>query len=307
VATTRDNFVLLRDASARTKIGQTFQVSAANLKLEFVDLLITQDNATFVASSRIWAEIQDNAGNVLATSDKLDASKIGGPSQTLTWTRFVFRTPVSNLATGTTYRIAIAADYALHATVNIIWGSTTAGGYANGQAQQYDGATWTAIASQDFHFKLYLTVNDAAVTMPAGYDQSCKLGYVYNNSAGNFVQFLALDRRVRRLTGSAGANDWLNSTTTIPLLVDLSSLIPPVPVTLHGSGYNTNIGASLVGGGVPDGFGLTAANGDFGQFFINAPGASYATAVPDIYTEFQGAYGYSSAGTGHIYILGWTW
>ena len=92
---TRDAGAQLRSTAALTKIGQTFQVTAAG-PLEFVDVLITRNNAPV---GNVWAEIQDNAGAVLATSDKLSAARVCATN--FYWARFVFRTPLTVAAATT--------------------------------------------------------------------------------------------------------------------------------------------------------------------------------------------------------------
>ena len=181
--------------------------------------------------------------------------------------------------------------------------------YANGQHYTFNGSSWTATATADFQFKVAVTLNDTALTMPTGYDQSVKLGYVYNNASSNFVAFTAYDRDVKRLTSSAGANDWGLSTSNVPLLMDLSSLVPPVRVILRNSGQATVAGLGMVAAGVPDGYSTLALYGDSGSSFVSVPAANYAFDMPDVYTEYQGAYTYITGGaaTGHIYLTGWRW
>jgi hypothetical protein len=186
-----------------------------------------------------------------------------------------------------------------------------AGGYGSGTAREQNGVAWSAASGVgDFFFRAYLKRNDTALTYPVGYDHSCKIGYVYNNGSSNFVSFIAFDKDVRRLTGSSGANDWgAVGSIGLPTLVDLSSLIPPSPVIMQQAGQVTVAGNGLIAGGVPDGYAPLVFFGDFGAAFITAPAANYAFDMPELFTDYQGAYTSmsGSAATGHIYLIGWKW
>lgn len=285
-------------ATNQVKLGQTFQVSTANLKLEFVDVNVIRLGSP---TGRVWAEIQDNAGAVLATSDKLDVALFPAARS---YIRFVFRTPVSNLATATTYRLALAGDYTASASVNNLqWAQLTTGGYANGTVQTFDGTTWTAVAAADFNFKLYLTRNEAAVTMPSGYTKKCLVGYVYNNGSSNFVGFRAQDRRVYTLK----AQDSGAVTSATPLLVDYSAVVPPVPVSICGGVYNATASAYTGIGGVPDGFGV-GNYWDYGLAFIYSIVTGATAVTGDIPTEMQAMYLLAGGATAiHHWTAGYTW
>ena len=292
-------------ATTHIKLAQSFQTSATGL-IDFLDLSIFKAGTP---TGTMWVTIEASSGGnpsgtPLATSDKLDATAVSTSSQ---WIRFVFRGPSVTLTSGTQYFIVLQGDYAINGTDYVAWNYQGTNVYANGVWFTYNGSAWSNTPTADQTFKVYVTLNDTALTMPAGYDQSLKLGYVYNNSSSNFVAFDAIDHTVRRLTSSGGANDWGSTTATVPLLVDLSTLIPPCPVVMRNTGFHTAAGAAVVGGGVPDGFGTTVLLGDFGEFFMNAPVANSNFALPELHTSYQGAYTYTTSGTSHIYLFSWVW
>ncbi len=293
-------------ATTHIKLAQSFQTSATGL-IDFLDISLFRAGTP---TGTMWVTIEASSGGnpsgtPLATSDKLDATAVSTSSQ---WIRFVFRGPSVTLTSGTQYFIVLQGDYATNGTDYVAWNYQATNVYANGVWYTYNGAAWSNTPTADQTFKVYVTLNDTALTMPAGYDQSLKLGYVYNNSSSNFVAFDAVDKTVRRLTSSGGANDWMASAVTYPTLFDLSAHIPPGPVILRNIGSQTTTGSALVAGGVPDGYGTTVSLGDFGQFFIHAPVANYNIALPELQTAYQGAYAYTvGGGTAHIQLLAWAW
>jgi hypothetical protein len=292
--------------TATDKLAQGIQFSALGT-LTFVDVAIQRAGSV---SGTFWFTLQtstgsDASGTVLSTTFKVDAAAV---STTAAIIRIPFTTNPT-VSPSTQYHLVMEGDYARSDTVNIIWYGVAAGGYASGAGREYNGGAWAnASGVGDFFFRVFLTRNETALTFPVGYDQSCKLGYVYNNSAGNFVSFLAHDREVRRLTSSAGVNDWGAGGATVPTLVDISALIPPSPVIMKQVGQVSVTGVAVIAGGVPDGFGTLTQLGDYGSTFVNAPVANYAFDMPDLYTHFQGAYtSVSATATGHIYLIGWRW
>lgn len=290
---------LREGATTNVKIAQTFDTDEAG-KLEFVDVkLLKQGSPT----GRIWVEVFSTSagaptGSALATSDKLDVSRI---STTALIIRFVFRSP-QTLVAGTTYAIALAGDYTASATVNIIVRENSAGGYAAGSVYTYDGTNW-ASDTEDLWFKVYVTRNDSAVTMPTGYDQKCKVGYVYNDSGSNLDPFVARDRFVRSLI-SQGVG---STTAVIPTLVDISNIVPPVPLmVLVAAGHDTDNAAVRISG-VPDG--IEANDGVGGMAYLHANGNLYTptSATAEVMTEMQGLYQWVGVGTGQAFVLGWRW
>lgn len=298
--TAPDTSQALRSSASTTKLGQLVQVGTAALPCEVVDLEL-QATAT-PPTGNLWVEIQDNAGTVLATSDKLDASKVSTSAQ---WVRFAFRTPYTAFATGTNYRIALAGDYTISGTVYIKWLVKSTGGYSF-SAQSFDGATWSNVATVSQIFKLYLTENDVniATTLPTGYDESCQVGWVYNNSGNVLVPFVAKDRRVRVGQGAAGLGA---IASFIPTLVDASSALPPCPVSMWFGFYGTVAGDQVDVAGVPDGFTGSAATTVVAARSYKGD-SSYET-PPGVATETekQGLYLLRTGGTGTLNVEVWEW
>jgi hypothetical protein len=288
-------------ATTNIKIGQGFKTSITGL-IEFIDI---QLNRNASPTGNLWLTIETDSagkpsGSVLATSDKIDVSKISASLQTV---RFPFRAPVSVTAT-TQYHYVIQADYTVSGTNNIaVYSKGTASSYADGAENLYDGTTYTTNANVDNWFKIYVTIT-AAVTMPSGYDQQCKLGFAFNDGWSNFIRFIAKDRLVTLLSQlSAGA-----IVATIPTLTNMSTLIPPGTAEIwFAPSLNTST-MTVQFAGVPDGLGLAASN----RTTPTGLTSIYAPAVSEffgawVHTEYQGLYVQVSAGTATMYVAGWRW
>ncbi len=253
-------------ADNRTARAQTFDTDETG-PVEFVDVELFEAGTV---SGRIWAEIRATSGGVptgsaLKTSDKLDASLIS-TSSSAQLIRFVFRDP-QTLTAGTTYALVLTGDWTQSDTNSIEWAHNNSGGYAAGGAYVLQGGTWSAQAGVDLTFKIYVTRNDTSVTMPTGYDQKAKVGYVYNDSGSNFELFIQNDHFVTPLEIS-GASDYLTGadtvTATIPTLYDVSSSVPPTSIRLFATGQMNTSTATIYLGGVPDGY-TNAGNRDGGN------------------------------------------
>ena len=234
--TTSDAELELREgATTNVKIGETFDTDVAG-PLEVVHFQLNKQGSP---TGRMWAEVYATSGgaptgSVLATSDKLDVSLVAATDQEI---KFIFHSPLT-LVAGTTYWVGLAGDYTASATVNIRVNYNTAGGYAAGAVYAYDDTSWAEIVSgDDLWFKVYVTENDTAVTMPAGYDQKCKIGYVYNSSGSDLVAFTAHDKTVQFLRNQTS---FASVTALIPTLTDYSATLPPTPVEVGMLIENTN-------------------------------------------------------------------
>jgi hypothetical protein len=299
--TATDNWDSLRADAARTKLAQGV-TPATGGSCEFVDLQLFKAGAP---TGRIWITIEADAsgspsGTPLVTSDKIDVS---GVTVSNAWIRFPFRTPVT-LTGSTVYHVVLQGDYTLSGTNLVNWRGVLAGGYAGGAFKKFDGAsTWSADVVLDANFRLFTVQHNTALTMPSGYDQSCKLGYVYNNGSSNFVAFNAYDRTVRRLVSALFA-----STAAFPLLQDLSTVLPPAPVAAFFQANNSAITNYVAIAGVPDGFSLGAvAPGESGMSIINSPGAGFLHTHLEVNTELQSVYVTAQAGTANVYAVGYRW
>lgn len=241
--TTEDGQHLLRDATARTKLAQGFKVDTAGL-CEFIDVKLVKAGTP---TGNYWFTIETNSGGVpsgtvLATSDKYDVSRL---TTTATWVRLPFRTPAA-LSAATQYHLVLQGDFTVSGTNHLGWrADTTAATYANGSKAAYDGTTWTADTDDDFLFQLYITRNDVAVTLPSGYAQSAKLGYLYNNAARNLKHFWQRDRQVF----CGYDDDWQVGalTYTTPALVSLAAFLPPTTVGVELLFFNGSVSYVVIG------------------------------------------------------------
>ena len=301
--TTEDGQHLLRDATARTKLAQGFKVDTAG-KLEFVDIKVAKIGTP---TGNFWCTVEANSGGVpsntpLATSDKYDVSRL---TTTSGFIRMPFRTPAS-LSAATQYHLVLQGDFTVSGANHMLWrADTTAATYANGSKAAYDGATWTSDADDDFLFKLYITRNDVAVTLPSGYLQKAKIGYAYNGSGSNLKHFFQQNRRVM----CGPDTDWqigvISSTT--PLLVDLATSTPPVPCVIGidiipGAAAQLSIGDLAV----TDAKGTVSTA--IGQRQYTSVGANYTAAMPALVLgPYQGLMTAVDSGTHTYYVGEYTW
>lgn len=296
---------LLRIATgtATDLLAQGFQTANTG-KVEFADVKLTFNNSP---TGNMWLEIRsDNAGSpsttVLATSDKLDVAPFvaGGAANTL---RFVFRTPAT-LNSATQYHLVLNADYTRSDTVAIGWRGLVAGGYANGAAKEFNGTTWAnASGVGDFYFRVFVTRNDNAITFPAGYDQECKLGFVYNSSGSDFVPFSAHDRKVRYM---ANNKVFPSAVSSVPSINVVSAFIPPVPVlaTFDVLNNTANLGNTGIAG-TPEGYQMISGAGTAGgATLVTAQPASTQFQLQPAFLELQSLYIITSGATNFDVYLG---
>jgi hypothetical protein len=297
---------LRHGATDRVKLAQGIKVATVGL-IEFVDLPLVRVGTP---TGRFWLEVQsDTAGNpsgtVLATSDKLDVANF--PTSDA-YVRFVFRNPFAAAVIGTQYHLVLNGDYSVSATDLLRWDGNPASSYANGSAKKFDGTTWAAAAPADFAFKLYVTDNNTALTLPGGYDQSLLLGRTYNDGANVLLQFVQIDRLVRYSPVRVGAIVTAGA-ATFPLLVDAPApYLPPVPCEPLFI-FDSTTGDAWTLSGIPDGYaGAVGANP-----YVTAVGSGSAgiagSPFGGVLTEYQGFYYYRSGGANAatIYIVGYCW
>lgn len=296
---------LLRDASARTKLSQGFQVDTAGL-IEFVDVKLIKVGTP---TGQYWLTIETNSGGVpsgtvQATSDKYDISRL---TTTAGWVRIPFRTPFS-VSAATQYHLVLQGDFTISGSNHMGWrADTSAGAYANGAKAAYDGATWTSDSDDDFVMKIYVTRNDTTVTMPSGYDRKARIGFVYNNGSSNFKQFHQKDRYV--FTGKA---NYKVATSLVfaasPTLVDLSSFVPPLPVSAVLTMYPTSSFWMHVGN--LTGTDLTGNAGTVDWVFASSnyvEGSTTKGTLP-VLVDYQAImFGGSAGGTTDAHLLSYLW
>lgn len=298
--TTRDGGGSLRYNTSQEYVGQTFLAGLSG-PLESIDIPF---NKVSTPTGRFWVSIFATAagvptGSPLYTSDKLDVSLVSATAQ---WIRMVFRDPPT-LAAGTTYAFAVTGDYAYSTTVYLGVGNNSAGGYGSGSRYDRTSAgAWNIVTGQDLAFKIYVTQNDAAPTMPSGY-VGAKIGYVYNDSGSNFDGFVAKDRYVANGNSNAAAS----SSAQISTLVDVSAFIPPGVLKVQFGIAGATAGDQIVFGAVPGGYAGSSSPGEHYQASNAAyNGRQTAGFLP---TEYQGCYirNNTAARLFELEIMGYEW
>jgi hypothetical protein len=220
---TADSTQNFRETSSLQKIAQGFSVD------ETAPIISVYVPMRKVGSptGTVWMTLEaDSAGSPsgtpLATSQKIDASLLVPSSGAAGAVVFVFRNPLT-ATLGTTYHMVLNSSVTTSASHYVDMSIWNANVYAKGALKTYDGAAWTA-AVKDLTFQLIIQRIPTAVTMPSGYDQKALIGYVYNNSASDFVPFIAADRYVTPLTqqvvGSAMPYQ-------LPITMGITELLPP--------------------------------------------------------------------------------
>ena len=297
---------LLRDATASTKLAQGFKVDTAGL-LEFVDVKLVKAGAP---TGNYWLTIESNSGGVpsgtmLATSDKYDVSRL---TTTAGWVRLPFRTPAS-LSAATQYHLVLQADFTVSVTNHMGWrADTTTASYANGSKAAYDGTTWTADTDDDFLFKIYITRNDVAVTLPTGYTQKAKIGYACNNASSNLKPFIARDHRV-----VVGGAEWKigSQSSVVSTLVHLDQLVPPVScVALIANANNTGVGNRGAAGHITEILGdPNTTDHVLGTGLYAATSAVVSPTSPahPLPIDYQGLTIWSDGTVNHFWLRGFEW
>jgi hypothetical protein len=290
--------------NSTVRIAQGFQVSTAG-PIEFVDVKLIK---TGTPTGNYWFTIEANSGGVpsntpLATSDKYDVSRL---TTTAGWVRLPFRAPFSASA-ATQYHLVMYGDYTVSATNFASWRMDgSAAGYANGSKALFDSdtTTWTTDTDDDMMFKVYVTRNNTAVTMPSGYTQRALVGYAYNNASSNLKHFWQCDHTVF----CGYEDDWQVGafTSTTPLLVDLAALVPPVPVYVWMQVFNASTcGISL---GVLSATDMTGTTTDerVGQSRAGIA-VNLVVTLPLTLDGYQGVLFLTTAGTANTYIQEFQW
>lgn len=300
----------LRDTNNTNRRAQGFQVDNAG-PLEFIDVALARVGSP---TGYVWLEIQSSSAGlpsntVLATSDKVDVSRLG--TSTTAFMRFVFsRSPFTPVA-ATQYHFVINSDIATSGVNYLSLGSVAVDTYlTRGSLSSYStiSSLWTATSTVDLAFRIYTTrVYDGStagvtygVTMPAGYDQRAMLGFAYVKSSGNLMGFVQINREVMQ-------GEFLllaSGTFAVPTLLDLAASIPPVPVFWPTIITNDTAATDNYAGTVQDAW--QGALGIRGTGMVrhrtSAAGLHEAGAI---YVRNQSAYVWSSAGAMSVYANGW--
>lgn len=230
---TDDTSVSLRQLDGTTeRLAQGFQVDTAGF-VEFVELKWLRAGTI---TGNVWVTLEtDSAGSpsgtILATSEKKNAGAFETDAAGRV-VRLYFRTPVS-LSALTQYHVVLRADYTASDTNRLLVRyKATTDPYSRGSFKKFNGTTWSAVvaAGDDAFVRVYVTRNDTAVTMPAGYDQRCLIGQVFNKSDSTFRKFTARNHAVKMDDEilSSGDNDIEFSTNIADQTVteELMDLVP---------------------------------------------------------------------------------
>jgi hypothetical protein len=299
----------LRATSAVQQIAQGFQLDQAGI-LEFLELQIFRVGSP---TGDVWVEIQSDSsgspsGTVLATSDRLNVAWV--PSSVGVWRPFVFRAPAT-LSTATQYHLVVKGDFTISASNHLMVDGTGTDAYATrGEIKRFDGTNWLNTDSgTDFNgnpgdaaFRLYITRNDAAVTMPANYTQRAKIGYVRNDGSSNFIGFIARDRLVKLM-----ADINTGSLTTATALYRLPAALPPARVSVWTFVLNNTASALVLVAGVPDGYAADVLGGATNSESATVAGANGRASLGPIMTEFQAIFAKEFSGDGDVYVRSYEW
>jgi hypothetical protein len=295
----------LNDVAGEQQLAQTFTPTLSGT-LEVVDVSILKFGAPV---GQVWLEVQaDNAGvpsnTALAISDKLDIARFNTTQAALT--RFLFRTPPTLVAT-TKYWLVMKVSHATDAVNYTDWRFNAAG---TNQFYKYNGTTWTAITTATATYKTYITQNNVAVTMPTGWDEKCKIGWIYNNSGNVLNTGQYRDRKFYTLA-SAWASGNIALFANIGTLIDASVGLPPTPIKADIRGAVDTAGAYISAGPVPDAYGFVDGSAPV-TFLRNVTPSADATNqqayLGTLETEFQAFYGAVNVNhNGQFWIIGWEW
>lgn len=300
---TNSTQVGLNNSSAHALIGIPFTPSVTGIR-PYMDLQL-QGNGTPTGNVRVQIQTDNSgapSGSVLATSDALNMTNLntvaGG-----TRLRFIFRSPVS-LTSGTKYWYVLVPSYATNAS-NFVGCSVVLSGSG---LSYYNGSSWSVLGTTSAWFVDFVQQHNAALTFPAGYDESCKLTYVYNQSGNVLSPFIALNKKIifGDTTNSALATAL---TGTTPQFISIVQCVPPIPVTLLGWVGNATTGDWAVMGTVPDGYqGISPIYPAFIQRIID-PGTAGNIDAPNVFlpVETQAVYCSVNAGSGYFYRSGFEW
>lgn len=152
--TTNSNQVTLR-FNATTNLRQAMRVTpTVTAECSKYDLWCHEIGSV---TGNIFVKIYDDSGgepnSVLATSDNVDASAVGG---TFIYVTFTFSGANKiELTSGVDYYFSLEGDYTPSSTNAIQTSQHNPGGYDNGGVLLYSGGSWTEYATYDCAFKEY--------------------------------------------------------------------------------------------------------------------------------------------------------
>ena len=303
-ASATDGTTALRDASARTKVAQSFQLAAAlpgsGGTVGYVELKLAKVGSP---TGQLWVTLETNSagnpsGSAFATSDKIDVSKISATAHTLL---VPVRSVTSEMAASTTYHLVAQGDFAITGADYVTIGTKSGNPYANGALNVYNGSAWGSGGTADAYFAVGVLVT-YPLTLPSGYDQYQMIGYVYNDGSSNFDPFVAYDRHVQPLDPALIMNADAPNNPTIEYM---SAYIPPVPVKVSLRCYTAGT-VTMRFGPVPDGY--SSGNGPRQGGQVIWYGTDDEGETGPISTEMQAIYlSTNPANTGSMHVGAWEW
>ncbi len=190
----RDATLALRDATARTRIAQGFQV-AASATLHSVEVSLIKVSAP---TGTLWAEIQTNNAGVPSNTMVTGGRSMPIPVDDLDPTnrlrmRFVFPQRPS-LTSGTQYHVVLKGDFTIGANYVTVGVDASSPAYANGAVSTFDGTSWAADATRDFAlFTVNTLVGTEAVTFPTGYTFAGRVSWNRTNGSSLLMRFMQQD------------------------------------------------------------------------------------------------------------------
>jgi hypothetical protein len=212
----RDAVMGLRDAAARTFVGQGFKVAAA-AKLHSIDVSLMRIG---VPVGYLWAEIQADAAGLPSGAALARGVSLTVPVDTFDTVnrvrfRFVFPERPA-LVAGTQYHVVLKGDWPVSAANYMTVGvDASAPTYAGGTFSVWSGAAWTADATRDLALFVVNTLTGAEnPTLPPGYTYAGRCSCLLTDATGNLFRVRQIEERVL-FTGMipatlsiAGANQW---------------------------------------------------------------------------------------------------
>jgi hypothetical protein len=204
--------------------------------------------------------------------------------------RFIFDT-TSNVALANSYFWVFNVDYPSISglSVNLVSSlantELNANGVNRGLPYGNTGASWVSLAPGvgTFMYKTYVEANSTAVTLPAGYDQTCLISYVGVDSNTRIKEYTQKDRTIYTYYTAQWASPPIFQIQN-PEVVDLLFNLPPVPVTaqfLHTGGgspliytlgrfWALDLGTTFVEGAFGGGYQMGQGGGGTSAMYLSS-------------------------------------
>src|SRR5438034_4839049 len=218
----RDGTIALRDASARTQVGQKIPSTVTTGKLHSVDAGIIR---VTTPAGNVWAELQSDSSGKPSGTTLSGGIGIMVPVDNLDSTnrvrmRFIFPERPT-LTNGTVYHVVFKGDYTIGAS-NITLGVDTTSP-ANAGLSSFDGATWTVDTTKGLAlFNVNVLTGSESINYPSGYTYSGRVSWNITN--GSSVLSKMWQQGARWEFGSR--QSVTNSTATVWTASDLSATLP---------------------------------------------------------------------------------